>query len=65
MYPSTGDFTNKQQLEDWILAGGHKPYLHSDPALKRLIDLIEEKVSVDILHILLFLHNNFTEFRVI
>ena len=47
MYPSTGDFTNRQQLEIWILAGGHKPYLNSDPALKKLIDLIEEKVSVE------------------
>ena len=65
MYPSTGGFTNKQQLEDWILGGGHKAYLDTDPALRKLFELIGEKVSVDLLYVLLFLHNNFTEFRVI
>ena len=60
MYPSTGEFTTKEQLEEWIVAGGLKPIIRTDPAMRKLIDLIGEKVSVcpffyvDIIYILSF-----------
>ena len=65
MYPSTGDITTKGQLQDWILAGGLKCYIHTDPALRRLVDLIAEKVNVRALFCLHTLHTLYIDFRVI